>query len=217
MNAASAGGRRRAKVTDNPGTNGTRDDAALLAVIRQLAMTYAVKCVGYDRAQDLVQDLCIRIWERRKVEPAYFAANDDDLASIGLIVRVAVRRALLDERRHTERAHLRDQRHHDEMAASEHGWMLPESRIAERELAAVIQETVNALPERCRAAYVCVRDDDMTYKQAAVALGMAERTVNTHLANAQRLIRQAVVNYETVSASRDIRVHTLRAGTEELT
>jgi RNA polymerase sigma-70 factor (ECF subfamily) len=217
MNAAGAMGRRRAGVTEDSETDGTRDDAALLALVRRLAMAYAVRCVGYDRAQDLVQDLCIKVWERRKVEPDYLAAGTDDPASIGPIVRIAVRRALLDARRQSDRAHHREQRHHDETAASEHGWMLPESRIAERELAAVIQDTVNALPERCRAAYRCVRDDNMTYKQAAGALGMAERTVNTHLANAQRLIRQAVVQYETVSASRDIRAHKLRAATEALT
>ena len=67
--------------------------------------------------------------------------------------------------------------------------MSPELACEERELAEFHEEALGRLPELCRRTYLMVRDEDETYQNAALRLGVRPTTVSAHIATAQHRFR----------------------------
>ena len=58
-----------------------------------------------------------------------------------------------------------------------------------RELQAQLAGQVKALPEKCRIIFQLSREKGYSQKEIAAELGIAEKTVEAHLANALRKLR----------------------------
>jgi RNA polymerase sigma factor (sigma-70 family) len=70
----------------------------------------------------------------------------------------------------------------------------PDVQLEQAELAGIIDATVAGLPERCREAWVLVRDSSLTYEGAATAMAIAPATAKKHMTFAQRALREALTD-----------------------
>jgi len=70
----------------------------------------------------------------------------------------------------------------------------PDAQLEQAELASIIDARVAGLPERCREAWVLVRDNDFTYERAAAAMAISPTTAKKHMTFAQRALREALTD-----------------------
>jgi len=132
-------------------------------------------------AEDLAQDLFLRLWERRD----HFDFDNPE----PYLYRAARNRAL-SELRHDRvlgrwrRAHTAD----PEFAA-------PPSEGVPDDLPTAIAAAIESLPERCRLIFTMSREQGMSYRQIATRLGLSIKTVETQMGRALRVLRAKVAPY----------------------
>ena len=71
----------------------------------------------------------------------------------------------------------------------------PEQDILNDELRTILELTINSLPKRCRLIFFMVREEGMTYKEAARVLSISERTVHAQMCIAIKRIGVAIQEY----------------------
>jgi RNA polymerase sigma-70 factor (ECF subfamily) len=74
-------------------------------------------------------------------------------------------------------------------------WAAPEAELEIRELQERIQAAVARMPSGMREVFVLIRDEELTYKEAAARLGISVKTVHTQICRAGALLRQCVAEY----------------------
>ncbi|HJZ41374.1 MAG TPA: RNA polymerase sigma-70 factor [Bacteroidales bacterium] len=62
--------------------------------------------------------------------------------------------------------------------------------IETEELKKIIEETISTLPERCQQIFRLSREDDMSYRDIAMVLGLSVNTVENQMAIALRKLRK---------------------------
>ena len=93
------------------------------------------------------------------------------------------------------RAAERDAEYLRERMASIHTWMDPEAQWIEREWTALYANTLASLPPPCAAAFVAVREDELSYAAAAKKLGISVKMVAKHISHAHSVFRLALREY----------------------
>lgn len=74
----------------------------------------------------------------------------------------------------------------------------PPAQAAERaNLASSVRKAVNALPDKLRQAVLCVELEDLSYQEAAAAMGCTPKAVETRLYRARQMLRSAVEKWLT--------------------
>ena len=137
-----------------------------------------------DIAQDVMLD-CLASLQGGKME-----LSTTDIASF---VWTRVIRRTLNVTRAADRRDARALacvRHDDDM----HAWMSREAQVEHAELEARIEVAVASLPPMCRRVFQMLREDDASYADVALTLGITRHTVNEHLSTAQRRLRAALVD-----------------------
>ena len=71
----------------------------------------------------------------------------------------------------------------------------PEKQLLQQEYLNLIQQAIYSLPEKCREVFRLVQQGDLKHREIASLLGISEKTVEAHVANAYRRIAQ-YVNHE---------------------
>ena len=66
----------------------------------------------------------------------------------------------------------------------------PAETLERDELKAVIQESIDALPERRREVYVLSRQHGLTYKEIAIVMDISPKTVDTQMVAALKFLRK---------------------------
>lgn len=66
---------------------------------------------------------------------------------------------------------------------------------SEKELQAVIQRALDALPERCREVFIKSRIEGLKYKEISEELGISVNTVENHIVTALKKLRVALKDY----------------------
>ena len=167
-------------------------DDALLAQIRsgdsqafeQLFRRYAeplYDCAyGYvgsrDVAQEVVQQLFVTLWERRRV----WQVSGTVVTYLYRAVRNGSLNALRDDRR---RVPLK------ERVCEAPGI---EQELEAADLARAVARIVTRLPERCREVFRLNRYHHLTYAEVAQVLNLSVKTVELHMARALRELRARV-------------------------
>ena len=141
-----------------------------------------------DVAADVVQDVLAAVWMNE--------ARLDYADPLPYLYRSVHNRALSEARHALVHERYVARVEHDLKVS---GITEPQARSASSleadELSAAIQHAVDALPERRRAVFLLSRDGGLTYAEIARSLGISEKTVETHMTNALRTLRGALIRF----------------------
>jgi RNA polymerase sigma-70 factor (ECF subfamily) len=134
-------------------------------------------------AQEIVQDLFTRLWERRDTL--------ERPRSVRAYLYGATRNRVLNELRHArvEAAFLRRALRLESGSASGPRPVPPEDELHAGALAVAVERAVAELPPRCREVFTLTRDSHLSYAEAAEALGISRKTVEIHMGRALAILR----------------------------
>jgi RNA polymerase sigma-70 factor (ECF subfamily) len=171
------------------------DAAALDALLREYwapLLAYVARLLASeDRAQDVVQEVFIRVWEGR-------ARLEVDGGVRPLLYRIARNLALNERRSDRVRDRWREAEAHD--TADRVRTPLHTSIFDELERA--VERALDALPPRRREAFVLARFHDMSHRQIASVMGVSAQTVANQISGALTDLRRALEPYVEVDRSR---------------
>jgi RNA polymerase sigma-70 factor (ECF subfamily) len=137
-----------------------------------------VKDIGI--AEEIVQDLFVKIWER--------AVDFDEINSVKSYLYRSVINASIN--------HINRQKnmegHHQKILRQ-----FTEDEVAEldeeNELIVMLYEEIEKLPPKCREIFKLNRFERLKYREIAEKLAIAEKTVENHVGNALKLLREAML------------------------
>jgi hypothetical protein len=118
-----------------------------------------------------------------------------DSRALEIRIKTMLKRRSAELARLWRRAAERDAQYLRERMESIHTWTDPEAQWIERECDALYAKTLASLPEACRATFLAVREDGLSYAEAAAELGISVKMVGKHISHAQREFRRALREY----------------------
>ena len=142
-----------------------------------------------DEAKGVVQDAFVRFWEMSDVW--------DSDAEIRNLLFTIVKNRCLNVLKRRQRLAV----HHDRIRQQELRWQQESlSRVGADyleldELKEKIETSVKNLPEHCRRIFEMSRYEDLKNKEIAEKLGISQKTVESHMTNALRILRKDLKDY----------------------
>lgn len=133
-------------------------------------------------AQDLVQEVMYELWRKR------------EQLTISISLRAYLKRAVLNRTLN----YLRDNRlwsseeRMPEIAVEESD---PVDLLRSEELQELVDAAIDELPEKCRIVFVLSRYEELSYRDIASQLGIAEKTVENQVSKALKYLRQRLLPY----------------------
>lgn len=135
-------------------------------------------------AEEIVSDTFLAIWNNRKQLPG--VANFDSY-----IYKIAQHKAISFYRKqHMEQVSLEE----IPIALFASTETTPEEELISREEIKRLNRAIDSLPAKCKVAFKLVREDKLKYKEVAAILDISVKTLEAHLANAVRKLREALTN-----------------------
>jgi len=160
------------------------DEQALSALYLRywdkLFVTAAQRVDQPEDAEEILQDIFIRLWERR---------NELELThSLATYLGVAVKYKVIDYRakRHHQNAKITFSPIDEQTPAYQ---LSAEALLLEKELWQSIEQSISKLPEKCRIVFTMSRQEGKTYKQISNELEISEKAVEAHISRALKGIR----------------------------
>ena len=146
--------------------------------------TFAARIAGSDAiAEDVVQDVFRRIWERRE------SWTID--TTVTAYLYGATRNGIFDYRKH-ERVVARWE--DAAFAAAEQADPVldpaPDEIVYAAELAAAVESAARDLPERCQQAFLLKWTDGLTYDEIAEVMDISRKTVEMQMTRAYKRLRE---------------------------
>ncbi|HEY0669832.1 MAG TPA: RNA polymerase sigma-70 factor [Sphingobacteriaceae bacterium] len=132
----------------------------------------------HDEAEDVIQDVFLTLWQKRM--------ELEISGTLSSYLYVAVRNRifkLFARKKVAQRYSASLQKFKGE----DHNYT--EEKLLERELAAIIEREVEALPEKMREVFLLTRDNTRSYKEIGAQLEISEKTVRNQVYNALQLLK----------------------------
>jgi len=131
-----------------------------------------------DEARDVVQELFSHLWSKRDtLEPRTSFSN---------YLYTWVRNSILNIIAHK----LVEEKYLSSLPVlSDDTESLTDHRVRERQLAAIIEKEIEALPPRMKAVFELSRKSNLSYKEIAEKLDLTEQSVRSHVKNALKILR----------------------------
>lgn len=141
-------------------------------------------------AEELVQDVLLRLWEQRE-------GRGTGPQTLRAYLYTAARSRALDHLRHEGVVH----RSEDEAVGT--GIVLAmgqpahqaDDRLRDEELRAALDRALAELPERRRTAMTLYWQDGLRYAEIAEVMGVSVKTVENHLATALKTLRERLARF----------------------
>ncbi|MNR20630.1 ECF RNA polymerase sigma-E factor [compost metagenome] len=131
-----------------------------------------------EEAKDAVQEVFIQLWNRR-----LHLSFDTSLA--GYLYQSVRNRALnIFAHQQIEQKYIDSLNNYLGTHASDTDYL-----IREKEIAALIENEINALPPKMRQVFLLSRKEHKTYKEIAAEMNISEDTVNTQMKRALKAMR----------------------------
>lgn len=135
-----------------------------------------------EEAEEIVQRLFIKIWEKRKTiemqeVQAYLYQSTKNFC-LNEIKRVKIKTA-----------------DYLEINEQSHNSVEPDESIISSELKEKIEESMRTLPEKCQAVFRLSRMKNLSYKEIADELNISVKTVENHMGKALKLMRVELSEY----------------------
>jgi RNA polymerase sigma-70 factor (ECF subfamily) len=139
-------------------------------------------------AEEVVSDVFLKVWRQRK--------HLTTIKNIKAYLFVAIQRQSLNGRRNTQifPVFTHGLEYHIIIESR-----TPENILFTEEMLKAIEHAVQNLPERCRLVYKLVKEEQLKYKEVARLLNISEKTVEMHIGNALKRIREDLASLETES------------------
>ncbi len=163
---------------------GPSDDDVLVE-IREIALRCAAEVVDRETASDVAMDVVVLCLTRMRAK----RWRVEHRALHGYVCRLA-RDRVVDVLREQHRRREREAEHARDRRESAHEWMYPERALEAKELDAASQKEFDGLPQQARLTWMLVREQRISYKSVAKALGLSHRAIRANLARAERLVRE---------------------------
>lgn len=131
-------------------------------------------------AEEIVQDIFLKIWEERELL--------SEIKSIkSYLYRSVVNASInfINRQKNIERHHLNiaDQLKPEDI----------EQEDEENELIVMLYNEIELLPEKCQQVFKLSRLEGFKYRDIALQLNISERTVENHMSNALKILRSRVI------------------------
>ncbi len=131
-------------------------------------------------AEDLAQDVFHDLWKRRET------------LEISISVRAYLRRAGINKTLN----YIRDKKMKwdDEGKLPGMATTMPDAvqHLQKDDLKKMIDDSIDALPERCRLVFTLSRFEEMSYKEIASSLGISIKTVENQMSKALKVLRASL-------------------------
>lgn len=131
-----------------------------------------------EEARDVIQEVFTQFWQR--------AASVDISVTLSSYLYKIVRNRILDHIRHRKVVN-------DYLSSiiqfMEEGVPLTDLDLREKELSALIEKEIRALPEKMRHIFELSRKQHLSYREIAESLGISEHTVKSQVSNALRILK----------------------------
>lgn len=133
-------------------------------------------------AEEIVSDTFLAIWNNRKQLP--------DVVNFDSYIYMVARHKAISfyRKQHMEQVSL-DEISIDLFTSTE---TTPEEELISQEEIRRLNQAIDSLPAKCKMAFKLVREDQLKYKEAATILNISVKTLEAHLANAVRKLREAL-------------------------
>jgi RNA polymerase sigma-70 factor (family 1) len=133
-------------------------------------------------AEEIVSDLFMRIWEKRKTL--------EEIRNIRVYCFVAVRHLSINQLEKEKRQHVLNIE--DYKSQLLHPAPDPEERMINAEMLRRILQVVDSLPPRCKMCFILIKEHGFKYKEAAEILQVSEKTIENQLAIAMKKISASI-------------------------
>ena len=153
-----------------------------MAYFRPLMRFTGIYVSSPAEAEEIVSDTFLALWDSRKHLPG--VANFDSY-----IYTVARHKAISYYRKqHLQQVSL-DEIPIDLFTSTE---TTPEEDLISQEGIRRLNRAIDSLPAKCKMAFKLVREDKLKYKEVAAILDISVKTLEAHLANAVRKLRETL-------------------------
>lgn len=139
---------------------------------------------GQDEAEDVVQKLFIKLWEKR---------NELEIAKdVKSYLFRSTYNASLNELKRLKKKNM-----HDTIDSNMNlqGNEDASSTVLSAELESKIEAAINTLPEKCGEVFKMSRMKELSYKEISEQLNVSIKTVENHMGKALKLMRVALSEY----------------------
>ena len=130
--------------------------------------------------EEIIQDVFIEFWNKRQELEIHI--------SVRSYLYACVRYKVFAEFRKNKVSHVEL---YDDINAR-FQYSSPETAMIHDELEEFVQSAVQNLPEKCRNVFVLSRDEKLSNKEIAQQLGISVKTVESHITNAIKIIRDSL-------------------------
>ena len=124
-----------------------------------------------ESAEEVVNDVFLSLWQNR--------GTLNSINNINVYLYVAIKNASLNFLR--KKNHALPSSIDDLAVPHLHFVLNPELIMITRELQSQIQEAIEQLPPRCKIIFKLVKEDELSYKEVSVILGISVKTVDAQL------------------------------------
>jgi len=132
--------------------------------------------------EEIVSDVFINIWRRRK--------NMEEIKNLKLYLYVSAKNITFNYLKKLHRENLTDL---DSVEVEpEDPFADPGAALITREMNLKLKSAINDLPPRCKLVFTLIKEDGLTYKQAATLLDISVSTVENQLSIALKKIGSAI-------------------------
>ena len=134
-------------------------------------------------AEDLAQDVFMDVWRKR------------DTININTSLKAYLRRAAVNKALN----YIRDRKirweEEDKQPELASKLVAVTDQLEADELQTLIDQSIDELPERCRAVFSLSRFEDMTYQEIADELNISIKTVENQVSKALKMLRISLAKY----------------------
>lgn len=147
-------------------------------------------------AEEIVQDVFLKIWERSA-----------DLTQIQSVKSYLYRSVINASINYVNRQ--RNLEHHHQKIVDEFTEDQAEQLDEENELIILLFDEIEKLPPKCKDIFKMNRFERLKYREIALKLDVSERTVENHIANALKLLREAMLKKRNTEIGNSIKLFQL--------
>lgn len=134
-------------------------------------------------AEDIAQEVFLTIWKKRDS----FEIKSSLKAYLGRAARNKALNHIRDNRVKTDGS--------EELPDVPDFGSRPQHDMEGVELRKRVKQLIDMLPERCRYVFVLSRFENLTYKEIAAQMGIAEKTVENQISKALKFMKQGLAEY----------------------